>query len=569
MQTERTLRSLAGSLRVRRLPRLEEALFAALFAGVLGLGPRLLNADGDLGRHLTIGKYILESGRVPLRDLFSHTMAGEPLTPHEWLAQVLLALAHRLAGLDGVVVLSGLLIAATFTLVFARCRERSGSPLLSLGVSILAAAASSLHWIARPHLFTLLLAAIWLGEMERLHRGGRLRAWALAGLMLLWANLHAGFVAGFAIWGLYAAGAWLGGGGGARRAVSHPGAGETAWGAPHPGGALPSPLAGQAASSRQAEAGQGGLAGRLQAQGKTCRADFRASLANAQPWLAAGGLAFAASLANPVGLRLWEASLAFLRNRYLVGHTAEYLPPDFQHPSAWPFLAMIVLSLFFLAVSRERLAFPHALLLAGWTALALYSARNIPLYAVLAAPLLAGLAAGVPLRGRALAWARRLEARLAGVEAGLRGHAWGVLAAAGLVGALLSGARLDFAGAGNRFDPAVFPQAAMDWLQGQPAPGEAFNYFPWGGYLLFRTWPERRVFIDGQTDFYGEALARQYERAITAAPGWQEVFREYGVGWAILPGESALAVALRAEAGWREVYRDDTAAVFFRGEPSR
>jgi len=77
------------------LPGLGDILWIAAFAGVIGLGPRMLNIDGDLGRHLTIGANILDSGRIPTVDLFSHTMLGQPLTPHEWLAQVIFALANR------------------------------------------------------------------------------------------------------------------------------------------------------------------------------------------------------------------------------------------------------------------------------------------------------------------------------------------------------------------------------------------------------------------------------------------------------------------------------------------
>ena len=86
------------------LPRVQDVLFIALFIAVVGLGPRLLNIDGDLGRHLTIGKYILTTRLIPTQDLFSHTMAGEALTPHEWLAQVVFAVAYRLGELDGVVI---------------------------------------------------------------------------------------------------------------------------------------------------------------------------------------------------------------------------------------------------------------------------------------------------------------------------------------------------------------------------------------------------------------------------------------------------------------------------------
>src|SRR3990172_8753605 len=185
------------------LPRLGDILFIALFVAVIGLGPRLLNQDGDLGRHLTIGEYILDNGNIPTRDLFSHTLAGAALTPHEWLAQVIFAGANRLGGLDGVVIFSALLIAVTFTLVYRQCYQRSRIALVSLAWAIVGAAAASLHWIARPHLFTLLMTLLWIGELERIRLGDRPRWWVLPILMLLWANLHGGFLVGFVIMGIY------------------------------------------------------------------------------------------------------------------------------------------------------------------------------------------------------------------------------------------------------------------------------------------------------------------------------------------------------------------------------
>ena len=155
------------------VPRLEDILFMSIFFAVLGLGPRLLNMDGDLGRHITIGDYILDNQIIPTKDLFSHSMQGLDLTPHEWMAQILFALSHRLAEMDGVVMLSALIIATTFTLVFRQCFERSNMLLVSLGICLIAAATASIHWLARPHLFTMLFTVLWIGELEKFRRDRR------------------------------------------------------------------------------------------------------------------------------------------------------------------------------------------------------------------------------------------------------------------------------------------------------------------------------------------------------------------------------------------------------------
>jgi hypothetical protein len=104
---------------------------------------------------------------------------------------------------------------------------------------------------------------------------------------------------------------------------------------------------------------------------------------------------------------------------------------------------------------------------------------------------------------------------------------------------------------------------AVDWLGANPPPGEVFNYFPWGGYLLYRLWPDQRVFIDGQTDFYGEHLTRQYEQVITLGDGWRQVLEQYQVRWVLMPPTSELVQNLSADPGWKLVYQDTTAAVLF------
>ncbi len=500
------------------LPKLRDVFFMALFFAVIGFGPRLLNVDGDLGRHITIGNYILDNGRIPTRDVFSHTMRGQPLTPHEWLADVFFALAHRLAGLEGVVWLCALLVALTFTLVMAQAYERSGLILLSLGMALWAAAASSLHFLARPHLWTMLFLALWTCGLETMRRGKPFRWYLLPLLMLVWANMHGAFIAGFVVWGAYVAGKWA---------------------------------SGKFASMEAAEWERGNGWGALSA---------------------VGALSLGATFLNPAGWHLWETTFGFLRNRYLVSHTAEYLPPNFHDSSTWPFLGLVAFSVLLLAWARRRLPLSHAFLLSGWTAMGLYSTRNIPLYAIVSIPILteAGKYAGSKWASSKFASEESLQvasgqvaglqARLGATEDALKGAVWPAVFALLMGVALLSGARLDFGGRGNIFLPEVFPVQAADWLETHPQEGNVFNYFPWGGYLLYRFEGQLLVFIDGQTDFYGEHLTRQYEQVITLSDGWEDVLAEYDVTWALVPEDSRLVKALE-ERGWQVLYADETAVI--------
>ena len=126
------------------------------------------------------------------------------------------------------------------------------------------------------------------------------------------------------------------------------------------------------------------------------------------------------------------------------------------------------------------------------------------------------------------------------------------------------GLHFDIDGEGYAFDPEVFPIEAVDWLEANPQEGEMFNYFTWGGYLQYRLWPEKRVFIDSKSDFYGEDFVRQYGQVIAQQDGWEYVLKQNNVDWAILPIDEPAADAIQRELGWKAIYEDETAVVLIR-----
>src|SRR6185295_6288503 len=100
------------------LPRIEYMLFAAIFWGIAANGPRILNFDGDLPRHILTGSLILQTHHVSTTDIFSFRTVGLPSIPHEWLSQVLFATAYDWLGLDGIVLITALLIMFTWGIVY-------------------------------------------------------------------------------------------------------------------------------------------------------------------------------------------------------------------------------------------------------------------------------------------------------------------------------------------------------------------------------------------------------------------------------------------------------------------
>jgi len=186
----------------RRLSVVDLTFAIWLVAISLALGRQLLNGDGDPARHLVIGRYILAHGPRFL-DPFSFTRAGEPYLAYEWLSQVYYALLERIGGLPAVVAGAGALIAASLALVVAYVRRRGGDPWLAFFTGAFAAVLSSVHWVARPHLFTFLGLALLLHVITT---DGLRRLALLAVLFAVWSNLHPGFLYGLVILSVWNAG---------------------------------------------------------------------------------------------------------------------------------------------------------------------------------------------------------------------------------------------------------------------------------------------------------------------------------------------------------------------------
>src|SRR5688500_9454837 len=99
-----------SNLPLQLLPRIQDIFFIALFLAVLALGNRMLNLDGDLPRHLLMGKYILQTGDIPTTEQFIHPYLNRHYVSHEWLADVIFYGIYYYSGLTGIVIFSAIIL---------------------------------------------------------------------------------------------------------------------------------------------------------------------------------------------------------------------------------------------------------------------------------------------------------------------------------------------------------------------------------------------------------------------------------------------------------------------------
>jgi hypothetical protein len=190
---------------LRRLPS-PYALFAVVAIGLLGMVSAVRGlVDADYYWHVTNGRLIVESGRVPSVDPFSFTWAGQPWTAHEWLGEVLIHLAVSSLGAGLAAFVFGA-VAAGGPLMVGAALKRIGLPTWPVIVAVSLAVLVLLPYATvRPQAISWLLLGELLAGLLLLRPGGWRVAWLAPLLFLAWANLHGLYVIGLGVLALYAA----------------------------------------------------------------------------------------------------------------------------------------------------------------------------------------------------------------------------------------------------------------------------------------------------------------------------------------------------------------------------
>ena len=216
--------------------------------------------------------------------------------------------------------------------------------------------------------------------------------------------------------------------------------------------------------------------------------------------------------------------------------------------------------------------FTEVLLLVFFAHIGLIASRNIPIFGIVAAPVLALAVTewiqtleDAPVSG----WLRNLARALknmgdsiGGMEGEWRTHAVSAAAFA-LVTAILY-APTPPENFRARFDARTFPAKALASLGDGAAQSRIFTYDQWGDFLIYMH-PKNRVFIDGRSDFYGRKFEEKYLDIMGVNYKWQQYLNEYGVDTVLLPTAAPLAGALKESSRWHVVYDDGDAIVFRTG----
>jgi hypothetical protein len=172
-------------------------LGAGVYVLLLVNGNGLLN-DSDTYWHIAVGKWILDHNSFPRVDIYSFTKAGEPWISTSWLAQILYAGTYEIGGWAGPTTLAATCIAGTFALL-AFILGRSIRSTYAIMIALVALPVSASHFLARPHVLALPVTLAWVNGLLGASERREPPSFWLLPLMVLWANLHGGFVLGLVL----------------------------------------------------------------------------------------------------------------------------------------------------------------------------------------------------------------------------------------------------------------------------------------------------------------------------------------------------------------------------------
>ncbi len=481
--------------------------------------------DSDTGWHIRAGELILQTHSVPRRDPFSHTMGGREWFAWEWLADALMALAHNRFGLAGVVGGAIVLLLASYAALYQVMIRRGSDPIIALAVTIFATLCCIVHWLARPHLFSIALMIVWCALVESFRRRRNRWIYLAPFVIALWANLHGAFVVTFVVLVIYAVGEWF----------------------------------------------------EFASRGDRWSREIGRAL---RTYAIVGALSSIAALATPYGFKLYGHIGRYLTDQQLLASIQEFQSPNF-HSTDGKLIELLLLCGIIAAVNaiRQR-RFVESGLWLLWGHLTLQSERHVTLAAVTLAPIIAEqfslLAAeivgrfsqGAETRARVFRAMRDWYRGVMNINRQLTGAFVYIAVLIFIVTLPASdwgGKRLS-----PRFSPNKFPVAAADFIQRTKPQGRMFSRDQYGGYLIYRLYPEFKVFVDGRSDFYRQgAVLEDVDRIALVDPQWSELLDRYEVQWMVLQRHEPLATVALMSGQWASIYEDSVAQVLIkkRSEP--
>jgi hypothetical protein len=472
--------------------------------------------DPDLWGHIRFGEATLAAGHLINTDPYSYSAFGMPWHNHEWLTELLMGWLYNSFGVVGLKLWKFSCTTATIVLLADALGETGASASLQMNLLLLTALAIMPQIQFRPQLFSFALMAATIALLARDTYRGRAPLWLMVPIILLWANLHGGFIMGIATLLIYA------GVTGAGDLVQH----------------------------------------RNYARG------LRLSL------LAIASIL--ATLVTPYGIGTWTTVIHALRNPVTRIAITDWQPMLSAMTHQWRLSHLGVI--FYLCVLGVLMVFAVGLVLAPVTGdlalVAIALVMSIAAFAAVRNMPLAVIACVVPAAHHLGIASQRRKAKVLiqpPPEAATPQTAqtlerspmnqWLLAAGAAALAIYLGLFSTHIA------EDSYYPADAVAFIRANHLRGNVLCDFAWGEYLIWQLAPQGKVFIDGRYDtVYPYSVINDYIKFIFALPGGSQVLHRYPHDFILIPPNTPARRLVDNNPQWRLIYSDNGSRLYARAD---
>lgn len=491
--------------------------------------PSFVLFDGAIARHIGSGQHLLQEGHITYNNWNWAIDPNAPWLTVSLLSDLLLGLVCNIAGLKGVVLLAVVVIATATMWCYQMGRARGITPIASWLLFLPVMIATTLQWLARPHIFSylFLLALLYVNWIARLSFKWRLAA--NAAICLLWVNFHSSVQLGLALLFLKATADWLG-------AQLFYAGNDSESGSPY---------------------------------------TFKDYLKE----LSVVAVSAIAVMVNVRGPMFYKFLLEFFHSTHVGGSSLipnnEWSALDLSvGPGAKCFIlaALMLFAGWALSPKRSRASEVAAGLL--FCVAGIQSMRLIPYFCLLAFPFMT------------YPWQAFLRATREGLRQNMgknnlmqRGFLgflafdnhllereqispFNVSIKCAIAIATCATFLLTEKIALNDFTGTNMPTAAAQYMQEHQISDVGFTENNWAPYLNWRL--KHRIFSDDRAEFYPESFNKEYMDVYSGADNWSAILDKYKLNYVLVRPEGLVAPQVAKSPDWKKIYEDKTAVLFVR-----
>ena len=269
------------------------------------------------------------------------------------------------------------------------------------------------------------------------------------------------------------------------------------------------------------------------------------------------------SLINPYGYHILLFPFNLISKKFIMDNIAEFLSPNFHTLVIKPFEFFFLLFFALLAVSKVRLNIIELAMALLFAHMSFVSLRYIPLFSIIVAPVVMRKSQQLlkSTNGKLADFINVRSISISEIDASAKGYVWPVIVVAIVVIFAVTG-KIDY-----KFDVKTKPVAAVEFISKEDIPGNMFNNDEFGDYIIYAAWPKYKVFFDGRSDMYGVDRLKEYLKVANVKPGWGEVLKKYNINWIIYTANSPLSLLLMEKDDWKLIYADKVSNIFVKDTP--